>query len=120
MKLKLRYQKRTDYGDDVFICTDDKERPIEKEGFEKLKDIAGQLEKRFNTFLPIYYSSDYEYCSVRFKPCGKKFKIGHVYEVKFNVKQITKKDNVYCNCFITSTKFIKSQKIEEDELILFE
>jgi hypothetical protein len=117
-QLNLRFQKQSDYGDDIFICSN--EREPEQEAFKKLKSVANQLTKQFDTFLPVYHSEDYNYCSIRFKAGGKSFKRGSLYNIKFDIKQKTKDDKKFVNCFVRSSKLIKSAKIDDGELITFE
>lgn len=117
MKLTLRYQKKSEYGDDIFIVSDG--NPDEQTAYKELKGIHGKLTKKFDTFLPVYYSSEHEYCSIRFKPSDKRFKKGNLYTIKFKITQKEKKGKNYCNCFVLSSKLFKVVEQDDGEELTF-
>jgi hypothetical protein len=119
MKLILRYQKKSEYGDDIFVANNSDDKPDEQPAYQELQGIYGKLTQKFDTFLPVYHSTEHEYCSIRFKPSAKRFKRGNLYTVKFKITQKEKKGKNYCNCFVLSAKLFKTFKQDDGEELTF-
>jgi len=112
--LTLRYSKDSEYGQPVFICVDDAEAcPEEQEGFLELKRMEKKLDGMFNTFLPVYYSAEHSYCSIRFKKTNSKFHRRSLYKISFDIKKKSKDGQDYCNAHIKKVKL--HTRVKEDE-----
>ena len=104
-QMTLRYQKRSEYEDYVFLA--DHERPDELESYEKLKSMANKLADKYSTYLPIFHSDEHNVCSIRFKKDEgkpKTFRKNCVYTVEFNIKDKEYKNEKYVNCFMLKHK----------------
>ena len=117
--LTLRYTKDSEYGDHVFICADDSEAyPDEQEGFLELKRMEKKLNKMFNTFLPVYYSAEHSYASIRFKKTNSKFHRRSLYKISFDIKKKSKDGQHYCNAHIKKVKLHTRVKEDEGEILV--
>ncbi len=117
--MNLRYQKRSEYDDYVFLA--DHERPDELESYEKLKTMSAKLVDKYTTYLPIFHSDEHNVCSIRFKKDDgktKQFKKNCVYAIEYIIKEKEYKNEQYVNCFIQKFKlFSKSEDVGDgDEL----
>ena len=110
-----RFQKFDQFNNAVFIAS--KSREAEAEAFNKLTKYHLKLEKeKYGTFLPIYSDASKAYATIRFKknPRYNRMKPDAIYEVKFDVKKISKDDKIYVNCFLRKLKLV-SEAPEIDE-----
>ena len=116
--LTLRYSKNSEYGDHVFICTDDEEAfPSEQEGFKELKRMSAKLNEMFTTFLPVYHSEEHNYCSIRFQKTNSKFHRRSLYKVSFDIKRKSKDGQEYCNAYIKKVKLHTRVKEDQGKII---
>ena len=100
--LNLRFSKLDQFSNSVFIAN--KKNESEKETYEKLKDMALNLEKLgLDTFMPLYLNTENEYVSIRFRQSNHKFEERDVYEIDFSVRQ----KGEYINIYINSSKIFK-------------
>jgi hypothetical protein len=120
-QLILRYQKRSDYDDYVFLADPDKEDEVKS--YEKLKDLSEKLAKSYDTYLPIFHSEDHNVCSIRFKKDegkDKKFKKNSLYTIDFILKKKEYKEQQYINCWMKKHKLHSKQEVESDGEIMDE
>ena len=106
--LNLRYQKRDQFGSEIFIASN--KFPEEKEAFEKLKALSGKITSlSFGTFSPVFYNKDLDYCTIRFKFYNRGVRLVErdTFTVQFVIKQNDRDDKSYVNCHITSIKIHK-------------
>tara|TARA_R110002126_G_scaffold257295_2_gene400312 strand:- start:838 stop:1164 length:327 start_codon:yes stop_codon:yes gene_type:complete len=79
------------------------------ESYEKLKGYHARLEKKsYDTFLPIYAHSVYNFSTIRFFKNRKfsKFAEGATYAIDFVVSTKVKNEKTFVNCFINKVKFV--------------
>jgi hypothetical protein len=109
----LRYQKRDEWNNEVFIASE--RYPDEKEGAVKLKLILSKLgEMDIETFIPIYINDDIGYSTIRFKNFkGLKLVERNLYTVNFSVNKIKRGDKEYINCYINYITLKKKAKPQE-------
>jgi hypothetical protein len=109
-KLTLKFSKLDKYDNPVFIARKD-DLP---ESYEKLKKYHKKLEaKEYDSFLPIYAHSEYNYSTIRFYKNAKfsKFVESATYQIKFEISVKEKKGKHYVNCYIKSVKFVSSAPV---------
>ena len=88
IELNLRYQKKDDYKNNIFIVSPkyDDEQPA----FETLKKLEVKLkEMNVGTFLPIFHNDDLNYATIRFKFLNSPVKLieRNLYSIKFVIKK---------------------------------
>jgi hypothetical protein len=120
---KIRFQKYDKFSNPVFIVSSQK--PDELENYKILKEYANKLEdKQYDTYLPIYNSTEYNYSSIRF---GKSDKYKTLspnakYNIDYKIMTATRNDKIYVNCYIQKIRMVeKAPKVFEEvgnELIL--
>lgn len=108
-KIQIRYQKRDQFNNPVFIAS--KER--EPESFAQLVKYQTSLKKKFDTFLPVFANTEKHYATIRFQKqtlhsLSKPLKPNDTYSIKFDIKAKTKDNKKYCNCFLRKIKFVKA------------
>jgi hypothetical protein len=116
--LTIRFSKFDQYSNAVFTASN---KPEEAISYNILKKYYQKLvDKEYDTFLPIYYSEEHEYTTIRLKKSEKynKMKPGNVYELKYNIKTVNKDSKIYVNCFISGMKLIKkAPTVNEGETV---
>ena len=113
--MNIRYQKRSEYDDYVFLA--DKERNEELESYNNLKIMSEKLSDKYTTYLPIFHSDEHNVCSIRFKKDegkSKLFKKNCLYSVEFIIKNKEYKNENYVNCFIQKFKLINKAEYSCD------
>ena len=125
--LTVRFSKFDQYSNPVFITSNNDCKYAynleEAASYNILKKYHQKLfDKEYDTFLPIYHSEEHEYATIRLKKSIKftKMKPGNVYEIKYNIKTVSKDSKIYVNCFLSGLKLIKkADRVDEgDELDL--
>jgi len=119
IELVLRYQRKDDYHNNIFIASNkyDEELPA----FETLKKLETKLKDlNVGTFLPVYYNDDLNYCTIRFKFLNPPFKIveRNLYTVKFVVKKSKRANKEYINAFVNTIKIHTKAKPQDTGEIL--
>lgn len=108
----VKFSKYDQYNNPKFVSKDGP-------NFNILKDYATKLiEKKYNTYLPIYYSDIYSYTTITFKKNPKFTKLSPrgLYDIDFTIKKIVLNDKIYINCYINTCKLItKASDIDEGE-----
>ena len=108
----IRFQKKDKYENSIFICSE--LNPEEEENCETLKTMALKLNESYDTFLPIYYSENYNYSSIRFSKNSKFVPQENcTYDIEYVIKLKNKNDKQYVNCFIQKMKFISKREIDD-------
>lgn len=106
-QLTLRYQKRSEYDDYIFLAGQNNEEELES--YTQLKDMHAKLSEKFSTYLPIFHNDDHGVCSIRFKKDegkDKVFKKNSMYSIDFTIKKKTYKGENYANCFMLKYKLV--------------
>jgi hypothetical protein len=101
MKIQnLRFQKLDAYKNSVFIAGKD------EENFKTLSELAQKLhEKKYDTFLPIYSSVEFNYSTIRFTKNTKYTLIPNAkYEIEFTIRAAVKHERTYVNCVIKTLR----------------
>ncbi len=114
-QMTLRYQKRSEYDDYMFLAGQNNDEELES--YKKLKDMNAKLSEKFTTYLPIFHNDDHGVCSVRFKKDEGKdkiFKKNSMYSVDFTLKKKEYKGESYVNCFILKSKLVSKKEDSGD------
>ena len=114
-QLTLRYQKRSEYDDSIFLAGQNNEDELVS--YKQLKDMNTKLAKTYTTYLPIFNNDDHGVCSIRFKKDDGKpkiFKKNCMYSIEFIRKKKTYKGEDYINCFITKSKLVSKSEENGD------
>ena len=110
----IRFQKYDAYNNAIFIASSKK--PDEVDNYNELKSLADKLEeKQYNTFMPIYHSTEYNYSTIRFKK-NEKMRLSQnaTYNVEYKIKKITKDNKIYINCYIDKIKLVGKAVVQEE------
>ena len=122
IELNLRYQKKYDYKNSIFIVSP--KYDVEKNAFETLKKLEKKLkEMDLGTFLPIYFNDDLNYCTIRFKFLNSPVKLveRNLYTVKFVINKSIRGGKEYVNCFVNNIKIhTKAKPQDHGEVMDFE
>ncbi len=113
--MTLRYQKRSDYDDYIFLAGQNNDEELES--YKKLKDMNAKLAEKYKTYLPIFHNDDHGVCSIRFKKDegkDKAFKKNCMYSVDFTLKKKEYKGESYVNCFILKSKLVSKSEDSGD------
>ena len=116
--IHCRYQKKDQFGSEVFIASQSKEQ----ESFEIIKGYTEKL-KGLNlcTFLPVYHgNTENPYTTIRFKHCKSKVKLEerNTYKITFSFRKVTRDDKQYINCYVESIELIsKAPDIDFGEVL---
>jgi hypothetical protein len=119
IQLLLRYQKKDKFGSEIFIVSPkyDDELPA----FEKLKKLETKLkELDLDTFLPVYYNDDLNYCTIRFKFLNSPVKLVErdLYTTCFVVKKSKRENKEYINCYVNKISLYKKAKpVDQGEIL---
>ena len=122
IELVLRYQRKDDYKNNIFIVSPkyDDELPA----FEKLKKLETKLkEMDLGTFLPVYFNDDLNYATIRFKFLNSPVKLveRNLYSIKFVIKKSIRENKEYINCYVNSIKlYKKSTPVNQGEVLDFD
>ena len=110
---KIRFQKYDDYNNAIFIASSKKHEEVDN--YNELKSLADKLEeKQYDTFMPIYHSTEYNYSTIRFKKNEKmRLSKNATYNIDYKIKKITKDKKIYINCYIDKVKLVGKAQIEE-------
>ena len=106
-QLTLRYQKRSEFNDYVFLAGQNNDDELVS--YKQLKDMHAKLTDTYTTYLPIFHNDDHGVCSIRFKKDegkDKTFKKNSMYSVDFTIKKKVYKGENYINCFILKSKLV--------------
>lgn len=117
-KDRLYFSKKDKYDNPVFLVTK-KKNPNEYDNL--LKKYTKLVEKKYDTFLPIYINTNYDFAKITFKKHEKipMLKVGGLYEVEYILTTHEYNDKNYVNCNIKNVKLIaEPSKNKEIELIL--
>ena len=116
--LNLRYQKKDRYGSEIFIVSNKYDEEVD--GFDKLKTLVSKIEElKLNTFNPVYFNEDLNYCTMRFKFYrGIRLYERNIYQVTFVIKQSERDNRQFVNCYINGIKIIKKAKPVDSGLTL--
>ena len=119
IELLLRFQKKDDYKNSIFIVSpkyDD-----ELLAFETLKKLETKLkEMDLGTFLPVYYNDDLNYATIRFKFLNSPVKLveRNLYTVKFVIKKSKRGGKEYINAFVNKISLYKKAKPQDHGEVL--
>jgi phage tail tube protein FII len=112
--MNLRYQKQSDYGDEIFIVSQKFEE--EKDSHATLCRIEKKLKDLdFGTFLPVFSNDEHGYATIRFKFYNNKQKLNErdLYSVNFDIKHTERDGKDYLNCMISDIKLFKKAKPQD-------
>jgi hypothetical protein len=116
-KILIAFSKYDQYNNAVFQAS------ISDPGYDELKTLAGKIStmKFTNTFSPIYYSPEFEICTIRFKPSdiNMKFTKHSTYDISYSIKKIERNTKTYINCLIRSIKLVKKHIVIDETEDLF-
>ena len=113
-QISARFQKRDLYDHPVFICNEKCEQP----SYEKLKKYYAKLKNsNYDTFLPIYHSEEFEYCTIRFKDINMILGKNNTYSINLTVKKHTRDDKTYVNGFVDTISILKVAENREGEVL---
>jgi hypothetical protein len=121
IKLILRYQKKDQFGNSVFLASSNIEN--EKASHATLLKIEQKLkDMNLETFLPVYSNEAYQYSSARFKFYkGEPLIERNLYTVEFDIKKSERNNKTYINCFAHSIKLHSiAQPIDYGETLHFD
>jgi hypothetical protein len=116
--LNIRYQKRDQYGSEIFIVSP--KYPEEKNAYDVLLKMKSKLNSlNLDTFLPVYRNDELQYATIRFKFYkGMKLEERNIYTVEFVVKKTARNDKEYINCHVNTIKmFAKATPIDYGETL---
>ena len=116
-KILIAFSKYDQYNNAVFQTS------ISDPGYEELKVLSDKISKMnfTNTFSPIYYSPEFEICTIRFKPSDSnmKFTKHSIYDIAYSIKKIERNSKTYINCLIRNIKLIKKFVVIDETEDLF-
>ena len=114
----IKFSKFDKYDNPTFTAT----QKLDEINYTILEDLAHKLEQKdFQTFLPIYHNSQYNYTTIRFfKDPKHKLEEGCKYDINFTIKTKVKDNKTFVNCYFKAVKFVsRPPKVDEgDELEL--
>jgi hypothetical protein len=105
IEINLRYQKKDEWGNEIFIASSKYNEELA--AFEKLKRLEEKLrEIDVGTFLPVFHNDNLNYCTIRFKFLNPPVKLvgRNLYTVKFVIKKSTRGGKEYINAFVNTIK----------------
>ena len=119
----IRFQKFDKFNNMVFIVNG--ENPKEVDNYNLLKKYADSLKQKYDSFLPIYYNSEYKYCTIRFfKNTNLKPELNCTYDIDFKIREKVKDDSnragfaqKFVNCYLEKLIFVSRKKIDQGEEI---
>ena len=121
--LCLRFQKRDQFGNPIFIASS--KNPEEKDQHATLSKFYNQLDSLdTGLFLPIYSNTEHDYATLKCKKNTNFCNLiaGNTYKVTFDTKK-KKTDGVTTsiNCYIRKLKFFKKgEPVDEGESVDFD
>ena len=119
----IRFQKLDKFNNMVFIVNG--KNPNETDNFNKLKQDYRSLKDKYDTYLPIYYNEEYDYCTIRFYK-NNKFKVEEncTYDVEYSIRVKSKDDSnragfaqKFVNCYLDKLTFVSRKEVDRGELI---
>jgi len=106
--LNIRFQKFDKFDNPVFIASN------EDPDYNILKKMSQKIDSlEYDSFSPLYHNDPYNYTTIRFMKSNIPVTLvkNNVYNIDYNVKQVTKNDRTFINCNINKIKLIKKAKV---------
>ena len=114
----IKFKANDKYDNPVFVAS----KKVDEVNYVILEELSHKLEEKdFQTFLPIYANSEFQYATIRFfKNSKNKFEEGCFYDIDYTIKTKDKDNKTFVNVYVKTSKFVsRPPKVDEgDELIL--